>query len=475
MGIAAKVALSSRGAFVKNALKNTSSKNVKQKMPDFKTFFLEVSRRRGIKNPCWPEYLEALGNAMDGHGTQFACSTPPRHLKTTFILRKTLYIMLTEDGTKQIYASYADDIVRPMSNDFDADYKAWTGTELRDSVGEKRIGTNILFMRSVKGSLNGLGANRNCIIDDPFRNFQDAWSLTVRDQTYENVTSALFSRCQYGCNRIINGTRWHTDDLHGRLATPEAGWEVINYPAIKSDGQPLFPELCPMDYLMQQQKNAGGPRGVKWLSLYQGQPPNETQGFFPVKHYHKVSELGQFKLKLVVSGIDLAYTSSAHSDYCAHAIVGLTEDDKIVVLHGDMEQIATSEFFQKVKYKNAIYNVHESFWRGIKAEIDRCGSIQKEFGLSVRGLVSEGKKLSAMNCRDAWVSDSIYVPDEWDMHPGSPLHQLISFTADESRHDDFVDALCVAVDRLLDRIDAPNDFSLSSIAYERDRIYLGDR
>ena len=458
MGIGSELAKSGRRAFVRNSLK-PKHKFVKQKMPDFRTFFLTCCRRRKFPNVQYPEFMQPMIDMLLlGKNQRGLVSTPPGHLKSTVILLCYLYIALTEEGTKQYYASYGDDIVSTQAGEFELYYEAWTGHVLGGKIGSKRIGSNVVYFSSVRGAITGKRANRNCTVDDPFKNMNEANSLDIRDTTWTNVTSALMSRMQPGCNYLCNGTRWHSDDLHGRHALDtKTEWVKINFPAILPDQSPLFPELYSMEWLHNTARTLGGERSPVWRALYMGEPLNEQLGFFPIAnlHYHKNIPAG-YNIIETVTGIDLAYTKASYSDLCAcmhvSKAVCVGKEDIIIVREGWMEAVGTDDFLKRVKSEMAIYGSTEVHWRGAAAETDRCPSIAKEHGLVLRGHASEGKKMSAMGMIAEWKSDRVYVPDAWDTHPGSPLHQLISFTADDSRHDDGADALFVASDRLTGKL-----------------------
>lgn len=80
------------------------------------------------------------------------------------------------------------------------------------------------------------GRGGNLLIDDPFQDGADAMSDLQRDRVWEAYVSSLITRVEAGCWTIVNGTRWHEDDLHGRLLEHEPDeWYVINLPAISFD------------------------------------------------------------------------------------------------------------------------------------------------------------------------------------------------------------------------------------------------
>ena len=117
----------------------------------------------------------------------------------------------------------------------------------------------------------------NC--DDPFRNWQDASSQPIRDNTWDWYRSVLRTRLHKGGFIIIINTRWHKDDLSGRLQAEDrkrisAGkppiWDVIRLPTIadgqergrldplgREDGEVLCPDLFPEEEVMEQREELG--------------------------------------------------------------------------------------------------------------------------------------------------------------------------------------------------------------------------
>jgi predicted phage terminase large subunit-like protein len=91
----------------------------------------------------------------------------------------------------------------------------------------------------VGGGITGFGADL-VIIDDPVRSRAEAESRTYRDKTYEWFCDDLYTRLEPNASIILIQTRWHEDDLAGRLLkdSEEEGaekWEVISLPALAED------------------------------------------------------------------------------------------------------------------------------------------------------------------------------------------------------------------------------------------------
>jgi len=133
----------------------------------------------------------------------------------------------------------------------------------------------------------------NClIIDDPIKARAEADSKVYRDRVWDWWTDEASARLAPGAPVALVLTRWHHDDLAGRLIE-QGGWTVLNIPAQaehrpdKGESDPLDRE--PGEYMVstrgrtraqwELRKRTAGTR--TWASLYQGRPTPDTGNLFP--------------------------------------------------------------------------------------------------------------------------------------------------------------------------------------------------
>jgi hypothetical protein len=82
------------------------------------------------------------------------------------------------------------------------------------------------------GPITGRGAHL-LIIDDPLKDREEAYSDTIRRSLHEWYSSVAYTRLQPGAAIVLVQTRWHEDDLAGRLLRENSSeWEVLALPAI---------------------------------------------------------------------------------------------------------------------------------------------------------------------------------------------------------------------------------------------------
>ena len=139
------------------------------------------------------------------------------------------------------------------------------------------------------GGITGEGADL-LLIDDVVKNRKEAESETVRDGIWDEYSATLLTRLAPGGRIILIMTRWHEDDLAGRILkeAKESGehWEIINLPceAEENDplgrtvGEPLWPERFGAEWLTKKKKTVGS---RDWYALYQQrpQPPDAVRMF----------------------------------------------------------------------------------------------------------------------------------------------------------------------------------------------------
>lgn len=144
----------------------------------------------------------------------------------------------------------------------------------------------------ITGGATGKGAHV-LIIDDPIKNRAEAESPTYRQNIWDAYTNDLYTRLEPGGAVIIMMTRWHRNDLIGRLdeGTDEDDedaeeWTRIRMPAIAEDaddplgrkpGEALWPWRYPVKRLKRIAKAVGR---YAWTALYQQRPQPREGGVF---------------------------------------------------------------------------------------------------------------------------------------------------------------------------------------------------
>ncbi len=182
----------------------------------------------------------------------------------------------------------------------------------------------------VGGGITGEGGNV-LIIDDPIKNKAEADSATVRESNWQWYITTAITRLQPEGAKILIMTRWHVDDLAGRLLKVAANdpkadqWTVLHLPAIK-DGKALWPEMFPLEYL--EKVRAGqisdpdqpGAGSRAFESLYQGSPSIAEGNIIKRewwKFYREAPPFGR-----IIHSWDTAFKTKSENDYSVCSVWG---------------------------------------------------------------------------------------------------------------------------------------------------------
>ena len=177
-----------------------------------------------------------------------------------------------------------------------------------------------------RGIMSGITGNSGdlIIIDDPVKNRMEADSVTYRERLWEEWQNSIKTRTQAGTKIIIIQTRWHEDDLAGRVIRREKNVEVINLPVEAEEddilGRNVGDALCPeigKDNEWLKSFKAGYTDGKRaWNALFQGRPTSAEGNMFKRewwKYYDKLPE----HIPLIGISIDATFKDSDTSDYVA--------------------------------------------------------------------------------------------------------------------------------------------------------------
>lgn len=178
------------------------------------------------------------------------------------------------------------------------------------------------YAAGVGGSVTGRRADL-VVIDDPVRSREDADSEPRRLRAWDWYTTDLLTRLRPGAAVIIVMTRWHEDDLGGRILARERDqWRVIELamealpgdPLGREPGERLWPEWYTDEMVATAKLDSRS-----WHALYQQQPASETGDYFQRSWMHDYVALPSGLTYYGAS--DYAATSGA-GDYTEHGIFG---------------------------------------------------------------------------------------------------------------------------------------------------------
>ncbi len=409
------------------------------------------------------EKLEAVER---GEIDRLAIFMPPRHGKSELASRRFPAWYLGRNPNRQIIAaSYNSDLASDFGREVrnivaSPEYAAVFDTRLReDSRAAERWNTEqggAYVAAGVGTAVTGRGAHI-LLIDDPLKDREEADSEIRRQRVWEWYASTAYTRLMPGGAVILIQTRWHEDDLAGRLLDNKSGdkWEVLDLPALNEAGEALWPEWYDAKSL-HRIRTAIGPR--EWSALYQQRPAPADGDYFKsdwLRPYEKAPALDTLR---VYGGSDYAVTADG-GDYTVHVVVGIDSEGRMYLLDLWRKQASSDvwveAFCDLVKQWKPIgwAEEHGQIKSGVgpfleKRQRERQTYVHRE-QFPTRG----DKAVRAQSIRGRMALEGLYVPIASPWYAGL-RSELLSFPA--GKHDDQVDALGL-VGQLLDKMMPGNE------------------
>lgn len=270
---------------------------------------------------------EGYNRLMRGEDVRIMFFMPPRHGKSDMATQKfPSWVLGKNQNIPIMVSSYSDE----LATDFGQrtrdimqtpEYKAMFSTRLRADAKARgkwqTEGKGGYTAVGVGGALTGRGFKIG-IIDDPFKNREEADSEVVRESRYKWYQSTFSTREEGNSMVIFILTRWHEDDLAGRVlkdiedakksGEPYDNWDIIEYKAIatedephRKDGEALWPNKFSLDKLKKKKSEMGS---YEFSALYQQTPVDEEnrkfkQTWFKYRNYDDVRALETYNVMTI--------------------------------------------------------------------------------------------------------------------------------------------------------------------------------
>lgn len=398
-------------------------------------------------------------------------SMPPRHGKSELVSRRFPAWALGVDPDLSIMsANYSDDLARRMNKDVQRimdspDYlEIFPGTRLADARSGGSMRTTGLFeipgrsgsyrSTGVGGGITGMGADI-LVIDDPVKDRQSADSPTFRERTWDWYASTAYTRLSPGGGVLVTATRWHEDDLSGRLlrAMGEGGdgWTVVNYPAVaerdephRREGDPLHPERFGADALARIRKNVGE---YEWAALYQQRPTPRGGGIIRREWLRRWRALPRV-VDRVIQSWDFTFKDASGSDNVSGQVWAQSGGDFFLV-DCDTRRM---DFTEQVRAMERMSAKWPEAYAKVVEDKANGPAIMSALGHRIPGLVPytpRGSKTArAYAVSPLFEAGNVYIPEADADHAWVREYEaeLVGFPT--APHDDRVDATTQALDWL---------------------------
>lgn len=408
--------------------------------------------------------MDVERRVREGKGARVMVFMPPRHGKSEVSTKKAPAFLLNRNPTWEIIiSSYSADLAYDFSKIARNTFKEHSylfGLELaKDSGAVGRWGIEGyrggLAAAGVGGPITGRGAHV-AIIDDPFKNWQDASSKTIRDNVWDWYRSTLRTRLAPGGAIFLVMTRWHEDDLATRLLKEAEAdgekWDVISLPAIaeendilgRKEGEGLWPErFSREDY--HNTKRAVGSK--LWSALYQQKPSPGDGTIFKRSwfRFYKVTP----KFERIIQSWDCTFKDSSSSDYVVGQIWGKIGADKYL-LDQVRAKMSFTETIQAIKSLTAKWPQASAKYIEDKANGPAViSALEREIPGLIPVNPDGGKVVRAQAVSADYEAGNVFLPDPtiapW-IH--DYIEEFVKFPNDE--HDDQVDSSSQALNKLND-------------------------
>jgi predicted phage terminase large subunit-like protein len=401
---------------------------------------------------------EALKKVTDGTCKRLMIFMPPRHSKSeTVTVRYSSYRLKCDPKLNIILGAYN----QKLANRFSRKIKRISETQVMLAEDRKAaeewetIAGGGVRAVGVGGGVTGFGADL-IMIDDPVKNRAQAESETYRDNVWDWFNDDIHTRLEPGGAIILTMTRWHEDDLAGRLLkemSEEGGeqWEIVKLPALAEENDPLGREpgeaLCPERYdedaLAAKKRKLGT---YSFSALYQQDPLPAGGGLFKRDWFKKRVKVAPDGLRWC-RGYDLAVSTKTSADYtasfrCAFDTFGNLyigggfrkrieyPEQKKYVIARMKEEGQTEHGIEKALHGQALVqdlrrekSIREKAFRAVPVDADKFTR-----ALGWANLAEEGKIYLIIG---PWIEEF--------------LNEVCKFTGKGDSHDDQVDAVSIAV------------------------------
>lgn len=433
----------------------------------------------------WQWYHEVIMNKLqqliDAGRGNLIIQMPPQHGKSVLAgVLLTSYIFGRFPEKRLVYATYneerAKDVVQneilPLimseryAEVFPESKIKWNVEEELDSKIKKKKEATALGFSNVNSNRGGFkAAGRRTmltgkpahllIIDDYFKDDSEAFSPKIRNQVWNWYATTARMRQQTSTIKVVFATRWHSDDLIGRILKESQlnkdnpdyiQWELLNFPALKEahHAHNEYDIRQVGEYLDPNKRHlyAEYKTDIRaWKALCQQEPLDEKGLIFQRDYFYPYETLSE--IKQVYISIDTNFNKTAkHGDDCGITLWGIN-DHRYYLLNFYNEKYNFIELKNKVVELIRIYPNYTGILVELKANGAALVDELSQYLPRVYGIDPENKsKLQrAQYVLDEFVNQRVFVPTR-QINPRIDFYieQMCQFTGQKDGVDDLVDS-----------------------------------
>lgn len=404
-------------------------------------------------------------------------TAPPQHGKSELVSRRLPAIAFGRSPDLRIIGTsysgdrafdFSNDVQRIMDNDtYHGIFPDARIAGLYASIKDAKRTAALFEIAGRRGRYRAAGVGGGItgepadllIIDDPIKDFAEAISFTVRESTWNWLTSTAMSRLQEGGGVIVMATRWHMDDPIGRLLEKQRDrWTVINFAAIAEEdesnrkiGEPLSVERYSLESLLGI-RDGGIMSAYQWAALYQQHPSPLGGGIFKRDDWRFYDVDAPREFDEIVQSWDCTFKETTDSDYVSGQVWGYKRADKFLI-----DRVNDRMNFRATKMAIRTMSAsHPKAWRKFIEDKANGPAIIDDLKHEISGMIAvnpEGGKIARAHAVSGEVeAHNVYLPAKRKPETGAlvPLPWVHAFIEQHAAfpsgsHDDDVDACTQAL------------------------------
>lgn len=410
---------------------------------------------------------------------------PPRHAKTTTVMHALAWRVTRDPSVTNAYLTYGASLAESKSRRMRAlvQQDLELSSDMANLAEWRTPWGGGLLAGGIHGPLTGQGIDGFCVIDDAIKNRKEAESEVIRESVWDQFTDVAYTRLEGAACVVVMATRWHPDDLIGRIVAKEDELREelgdslkivrIRLPALaEADdvlGRKPGEALWPARY---DERRLAAIRAVineySFAALYQQNPRLKGTILFhatparfqlyeilpgtdpPKPDYTRLLWTPQGHRMLI--GADPAATDSTKADYSAAyvlAALGWAEDMEVWVVDGFSRHMTVPDLVRALRQLSGR-------WYDIAIAVESVGAfkavpqalLEEDPYLPVIPVIPPGDKWTrAQFAASLWNRGKLHVPLDapWAKNL---IHRLSNFTGARGGKDDEVDAISHGINEL---------------------------
>ena len=412
---------------------------------------------------------EGIHKQVKGHKPRWIVTMPPRHGKTQLVTKfYAAWRIGRYPDESNVVATYNSELAGDFGREVRAmvqsetfmsifpEVKLRKGSAAADRLVTEQNGTTVFVGRGQ--ALSGRGAH--CLIcDDLVKDASEADSPTVREKMWQWFTQVAMTRLMssVGTSVMLTFTRWHEDDIIGRLTNPDnpcydpdiaRQWEITNCPFFAEDDDPLgrkvgellWPERFDREFGETQQRL--NPRAFQ--ALYQQNPSAQEGNYFKKSWLHTFEDAPRKEELNIFAASDHAVATGETNDKTAMVIAGVDKHGQIYVLDCIWGRFDAAQQVEKMielmkKWEPRIWWAEKQHMGQALGPFLRKRKLEEGVSCVIEEVhASKDKEARARSLQGMMADNRVFFPYRcwWRM---AAEDEILKFP--RSTYDDFVDAL----------------------------------